>query len=556
MDTMYIDDQIFTQANGHTYRRVLMRTSFRKGGKVSHKTVGNLTGQPDKTIEAVKLALQHKDELFALKAFADGGSEISKSVGAVSTLYQLAHRMGVARTLGPTQEGKRALWLVLARFLGARSRLAAVRCANLHAAREIIGLDPFHEDDLYATLQWVEERQEKIEKRLFRTGREKKKTDGLYLYDVTSTYLEGTQNELAAFGYNRDGKKGKRQIVYGLLCDSEGDPISIEAFSGNTADSRTFAHQLHKLQRRFGCRHITMVGDKGMIKGQEIEAMAKAGYGYITSITKSQIESLLKSGRVQLELFESALAEVEDHEEGVRYILRRNPLRAEEVALRRRSKVTMMRRKVEEANAYLAGHARAGVEVQRRDLRKLAGRLKIDRWVTIDLDPDDARALALKIDEEELAAVSKLDGCYAVKTNLPGKVAGAAEVHARYKDLSLVETAFRTHKDLLDVRPIYLRNEQRTRGHLLVVMLAYKLERALREAWKFLDIEVSEGIEFLKKIAAERVILGHTELIRVPGPDAFTRKLLEAVDVELPRVLPEIMPDVATRRKLPSRRKT
>jgi transposase len=214
------------------------------------------------------------------------------SFGAVWTVYHVARRLGIEKALGTTREGKLALWQVIARVIDQGSRLSAVRLAMSHAACDVLGLGPFDEDTLYENLDWLAGAQASIEDRLY-AQRIKPQPINLFLYDVTSSYFEGTHNALAAFGYNRDGKKGKMQIVIGLLCDEDGYPVSIEVFPGNTHDPHTLAVQLTKVQARFGVQAITFVGDRGMIKGQQIEDLAQQGFHYITAITKPQIEKLL-----------------------------------------------------------------------------------------------------------------------------------------------------------------------------------------------------------------------------------------------------------------------
>src|SRR3989475_7936336 len=193
------------------------------------------------------------------------------------------------QALGTTRDGKLALWQVIARVIDQGSRLSAVRLAMSHAACDVLGLGPFDEEALYENLAWLAGIQAAVEDRLF-AQRTKTTPVSLFLYDVTSSYLEGTHNELAAFGYNRDGKKGKMQIVIGLLCDEDGHPVSIEVFPGNTTVPHTLASQVAKLKERFGVQAITFVGDRGMIKGRQIEDLVQHGCHYMTAITKPQIE--------------------------------------------------------------------------------------------------------------------------------------------------------------------------------------------------------------------------------------------------------------------------
>ena len=319
--TMHVD-----YAKSGKYSRVLLRESFRQDGKVKHRTIANLSACSAEEIQAIRLALRHKGDLTVLGSISQNvtlGQGLS--VGGVWLVYDLARRLGIADALGPSRPGKLALWQVIARVLEQGSRLSAVRLAASHGGCDVLGLEAFSEDDLYANLDWLAEHQAGIEDRLFRvTGGGG--SAGLYLYDVTSSYLEGERNELSAFGYNRDGKRGKRQVVIGLLCEGRGRPLSIEVFAGNTPDAATLAGQVAKVADRFGGGAVTFVGDRGMIKGRQVEELAEYGFHYITAITKPQIDSLLAGGVLQMELFDEELAEVVG-DDGVRYVLRRNPVR-------------------------------------------------------------------------------------------------------------------------------------------------------------------------------------------------------------------------------------
>jgi hypothetical protein len=240
------------QRNGRTYKRVLLRTSYRENGKVKKRTLANLSACSDEEIEAIQLALRHKHDLAQVGSVEEALSmQQGPSVGAVWLVYQVARRLGIATALGHSREGKLALWQVIARVINQGSRLSAVRLAGHHAACDVLDLAPFHEEHLYANLDWLHAHQVELENKLFRKASAGQSTE-LFLYDVTSSYLEGEKNPLAAFGYNRDGKKGKRQSVIGLLCDHKGTPLSIEVFAGNTQDTQTFASQVSKVAERFG----------------------------------------------------------------------------------------------------------------------------------------------------------------------------------------------------------------------------------------------------------------------------------------------------------------
>ena len=308
--TMYIDRSISRQ-NNKVYVRYLLRKNYREGGKVKHRTIANLSHCSEEEINAIRLALKHKDNLE--KLIRESGRYTTKqgaSIGAVWVIYQMAKRQGIEEALGNTEEGQLALWQVIARVLSQGSRLRAVRLASLHGACDILRIGKgFNEDRLYDNLSWLEKQQERIEKRLFDL-RHRGERPTLFLYDVTSSYLEGECNELGAYGYNRDKKNGKKQIVIGLLCDQEGEPVSVDVFSGNTKDASTFVKQIKKVVNRFGCKRVAFVGDRGMIKTTQIEKLNEESIYYITAITRPEIELRLNNGMFQMELFDQELAAV------------------------------------------------------------------------------------------------------------------------------------------------------------------------------------------------------------------------------------------------------
>src|SRR5215468_1248946 len=438
---MYVDTSHLIRG-GKTYTRHLLRESYRANGKVLHRTIANLSHCSASEIEAIRLALRHKQDLENLGTIQDAVTlKQGLSFGAVWTVYHVARRLGIEKALGTTREGKLALWQVMARVIDQGSRLSAVRLAMSHAACDVLGIDTFDEEALYENLDWLAGAQAAVEDRLF-VQRTKTTPVSLFLYDVTSSYLEGTHNELAAFGYNRDGKKGKRQIGSGLLCEEEGHPVSIEVFPGNTQDPQTLAAQVAKLKGRFGVQEITFVGDRGMIKGQQIEDLAQQGFHYITAITKPQIEKLLRTGTFQMELFEQELAEVLTAE-GIRYVLRRNPVRAQEVRDTRRAKLATLQAQVAKQNHYLTAHPRAHAQGALQKLVSRAEKLRIADWVELTVTE---RVLTLTIKEDAQTEAAKLDGCYVLKTDLTPAQAPKELVHDRYKDLASVEQAFRSCK--------------------------------------------------------------------------------------------------------------
>jgi len=550
---MYVARASWPSANGKSYTSIYLRESYREGKHVRKRNIANLTHCDPEVIAAIELALQYKGNLTALGSLDQIQLSQGPAVGAVWTLAETARRLGIDKALGSGFPAQLAQWQVLARVLEQGSRLSAVRLAQVHAACAVLGIRRgFDENDLYDNLTWLSEHQAAIEQRLFAARRGPQKP-ALFLYDVTSSYLEGQDNAYGDYGYNRDGKKGKKQIVIGLLCDERGEPVSTEVFRGNTQDTRTFATQVKKASERFGCERVTFVGDRGMIKSGQVEDLAQVGFHYITAITKPQIGLLLQSGVLQMELFAATVCEVES--EGVRYVLRRNPARAEQLAGSRRDKQARVERLCQERNRYLAEHPRAKVSTAEKALRAKIEQLKIEAWLTVEVN---GRALQLRVNSAALEQASRLDGCYVIKTDLSQSAASTQVIHDRYKDLAEVERAFRTCKTAhLETRPVYVRTAEHTRGHVLVVMLAYLIRRELSRAWSAQDVTVEEGLHQLQTLCSTEIkIQGGGRCLRIPKPTATSRALLAALDVRLPEALPHTDIPVVTRKKLPSRRKS
>jgi len=548
---MYVDTSHITRG-GKTYTRHLLRESYRAHGKVLHRTLANVSHCSEAEIEAIRLALRHKGELEHLGTIQDAITlQHGPSFGAVWTVYHVARRLGIAQALGTTREGKLALWQVIARVIDQGSRLSAVRLAMAHAACDVLGLDTFDEDALYENLDWLAGAQARIEERLF-AQRQQTKPANLFLYDVTSSYVEGTHNALAAFGYNRDGKKGKMQIVIGLLCDEDGQPVSIEVFPGNTQDPRTVAAQVAKLKGRFGVTAITFVGDRGMLKSQQVEDLVQHGFHYITAITKPQIDKLLRTGTLQMDLFDQEVAEVLT-EEGIRYVLRRNPVRAQEMRDTRHAKLATLQAHVAKQNQYLTDHPRANAQGALQKLVARAKTLRLSDWVELTLEE---RTLTLTVKTSAQQEAAKLAGCYVLKTDLPPAQAPKELVHDRYKDLASVEQAFRSCKTIhLEVRPIFLRLEERTRAHAFVVMLAYQIIRSLASCWSTLDITVAEGLHALTTLCLVEVSPTNAPSYAcIPTPHDTIAHLLHRADITLPKAFALSGVRVSTKKKLQSER--
>ena len=540
---MFIQKSKFKTKSGKIYESVLIRQSYRENGRVKKRTIANLSRCSEQEIKAIELALKYKHNLSNLEVNSNSISiKEGKSIGGIWAVYQIAKKLGIEEVLGKGRNGILALWQVIARVLEQGSRLSAVRLGETYDIASVLSLKKgFTEDALYKNLAWLAQKKTKIEDALF--ARSKKNTS-LFLYDVTSSYLEGTENELANWGYNRDGKKGKKQIVIGLLTDEKGDPIAAEVFTGNTSDPTTFYSQIEKVKQRFGCQKVTFVGDRGMIKSSQIEDIKKHGFNYITSITKKQIEGLLKKNVIQYELFDNFICEATEN--SIRYIFRRNSIRAQEIQKTRENKKESIEQLIEKQNKYLQEHHKARETTALKLVKEKIKKLNIEKWTEVKVEN---RKLILCINDEVLAKEAELDGCYVIKTNLPKEEYEAQTIHDRYKDLALVESAFRTCKSFLELRPVYVRLKASTYGHVLIVMLAYMIIKYLDEKWSSLYLTVKEGLRSLSTLTLQEItIQDNLSFQQIPEPRQQNKKMLEILGIELSKILPKSKAKVCTRK--------
>ena len=556
---MFIAEVVSKGKNGRTYTSILLRQSVRSGSKVISKTLAVLTHLPTYLIEVIRHAVDRPaDSLQQLANNAPSALQLrtAESFAAVWTVDQVARQLGIRKALGVTEAADLGYWQTLARVLRpGTSLLAMVRLATTCAAAAVLGWrQAFNEDDLYANGEWLEGRQSVIEHRLWQQRQDKSRNQ-LFLYDVTSSYLEGEYNALAAWGYNRDGKKKKKQLVIGLLTDSQGEPVSTQVYRGNTSDVKTFGDQILKLKKELGGATVTLVGDRGMIKADQKAAANKAGFHFITALTKPQIERLLRNKVFQLEMFEEEVCELSD-EQGVRYVLRRNPVRQEELAHGREKKRQSIASSVLKANEYLAEHPRAKVKTQEAKLSARIKRLKTEKWLKLRTS---GRQIELETDASALKEESTLDGCYAIQTDLSPAQADARTVHDRYKDLAHVERDFRLMKGgHLEFRPWFVCTEENTRAHALTSMLALKIRRRLERAWEKLNLTVEEGLRELETLCVMELVHqegGEAVTRQVPQPSARQKQLLDALGLALPTVAPEAKVVVGTRKKIQHERK-
>ena len=471
-----------------------------------HETLANLSRLPGELIELIEGYCQGSPAEAAAPAVrgvarAPGAAaEVSLHVGPcyglLAGLHALARELGIVAAVGEVTRTQRlALYLIYARLVHQGSRLSAARASEDHAVREVLRVGGFDEDDLYAALEYLEEHQARIEAELT-----SKPPGGgaqsVFLYDVTSVYFEGQHHELAEFGYNRDGKKGKKQMVAGLLCDGQGEPIWIQLYRGNTHDPPTFLDAVAKLKVRFGAQEIALVGDRGMIKALGKQALGEAQFRYVTALTEPQVRALLRQGVLQMELFDEKPAEVEAA--GKRYVLRCNPQTQARERARRADQWRRVQEQIRARNAAVEQKPRCEPATSLRTAQALVQKYRLGGWVSVRLE---GRKVRWTEDTAAREAQAQLDGCYVVESDLPVAVASTQQVHDRYVDLTRVERGFRTLKTgLLEIRPVFLRKADRTRGHALVSLLALKLARELDRRVAPLGLTVEDALERLQGV--------------------------------------------------------
>jgi len=360
---------------------ILLRRSIRVGSKIRTETLANLTHWEPERIAAFERVLKNN---FDNNKSTSGESTSGEIFGLLFSLKKLADQIGIARILGTTFNSKITLFLILARIAHGGSRLSAVRWAQQHAVSDILDLKKFDEDDLYEALSWLATQQEQIETALYQEYlKENGAPPALMLYDVTSSYFEGDCNDLAQYGYNRDGKHSKKQIVIGLLTAVDGEPIAIRVFEGNTSDPTTVPAQIELLKTQFGITEVVLVGDRGMIKAKGKAAISAEGWSYITALTDAQVRTLLKQGVLQTDMFDTHLCEVEQDEK--RLFVRRNEgIRLRE-SRRREDKLKQLQEKIEERSICVINSKRANAQKGLDALTKWVKSHKLSAFVTLSL---------------------------------------------------------------------------------------------------------------------------------------------------------------------------
>lgn len=473
--------------NGRSAPAVLLRESYREGKRVRKRTIANLGQLPPALIDGLRVLLQGG----AVVGRPGEALEIRRSLphGHVAAVIAMMRKLELPRLLGRTATRERdlALALIASRVTAPGSKLATLRSLAPETACSSLGrvfdLGAIEERGIYAALDWLGAQQLRIERQLARRHLQ----DGtLVLYDVSSSYLEGRRCELAQHGYSRDHRPDRLQIVYGLLCDREGRPVAVEVFDGNAGDPSTLAAQVDKLKRRFGLRHVVLVGDRGMITSARIrETVQPAGFDWISCLRSAQIQDLAEAGPLQLSLFdERDLAEISAPEyPGERLVVCRNPDLARERARKREELLVATERDLSRIAA-----------ATRRLVRPLRGNAEIGLAVGAVVNNHKmAKHFELTITDtsfsyrrraDSIAREARLDGIYVIRTSLPADAMSAADAVRAYKDLARVERAFRTLKSVdLQIRPVHHWIEPRVRAHVFLCMIAYYVEWHLREAW-------------------------------------------------------------------------
>jgi transposase len=544
---MYLAEIRKKSSNGTMHTHYFLRRSYRENGKVKNETIANLNGSSTEVINAIRLALKHKDNLSVLAGNPEQffESKKGKSLGGVFVLYHIAQRLGIVDGLGKSFYSKLALWLIIARILEQGSRLSAIRLSSNYDIASILKLERgFDENDLYETLHWLDKNQAEIEDFLFRRN---KSTGKFYWYDVTSSYFEGEQNELAAFGYNRDKKKGHKQIVIGLLCLENGDPVSIEAFKGNNQDTQTLENQLIKIKNRFGGERVTITCDRGLIKDKQKALLKTYGFNYITALPLPQVNVLLNQQILKIEDFSSDIKSILCSD--IRYIYRRNPERAKEALNQRNERLLAAKRFIERENEALSKQTRKSPTASERKAQEYIKKLCLFEWVKVNLYE---RTLELETDKKKLEEISAFDGCYVWTTDIPINDATDREIYDRYKDLKYVEEDFRALKTtFLEIRPIYVRTQESTRGHLLILMLAHMILKELRKAWAGMNLSVEEGLRSLSFICQNTMSFSKaTQVNYIPTPNEQDEALLAALKLKMPKRIDEAQVSVVTRKKI------
>jgi hypothetical protein len=473
------------------YESVLVRRTYRDGGKVRHETLANLSGLPGEAVAAIEATLKGERLVPAGQAVT-----IARSVphGHVAAVHAMAMKLGLPALLGPAcAQRDLALALVISRVVRPGSKLATGTWRGDTTLGADLGVAGASTDDIYAAMDWLVRRQDAIEARLAaRHLAPAADPARMALFDLSSSWLEGSQCPLAARGYSRDGKKGRLQIEYGLLTDPDGRPVAVRVFPGNTGDPAAFTEIVQVMRDKFGLAQMVMVGDRGMITSARIAALNQQDdasarpdpYGWITALRAPAIKKLMaEDGPLQLSLFDQQdLAEItSDDFPGERLVACRNPHLAADRARKREDLLAATEKLLAPIAARVAAGRLAGAAAIGVEAGKVISKYKTGKHFDLTIT-DDSLAVARR--QHRIDAEAALDGFYVLRTPVPAAELGAPAVVAAYKNLKYVERDFRSIKsDDLDLRPVFHRLEERVRAHVLICTLACYLTWHLRKAW-------------------------------------------------------------------------
>lgn len=485
---------IATVPNRNSPPAILLREGWREGNKTRQRTLANLSHWPKEKIETFRRLLHDEPLVSPHDLFT---TRQTLPHGHVEAVLDMIRKLELDRLLSwqPCRERDLVVAMIAQRLIDPCSKLATTRAWHSTTLAEELGVTDATEDDLYAAMDWLGERQERIEKKLAARHLQE---GGLVLYDVSSSFYEGRTCPLAKFGHDRDGQKGLPIIVYGVMTNGEGCPVAVEVYAGNTGDPTTVADQIEKLREHFGLVHVVLVGDRGMLTQPQIDKLKPhPGLGWITALTSTAIRELVTQGALQLSLLdETNLAEITSPEyPGERLMVCHNPLleqerkrKREELLEATEKSLEKIRREVERRKNKPLAADEIGVKVG-----KVLGRYKMGKHFVYEIDDN---RFTWKRRPESVEQEARLDGIYVLRTSEPAERLSAEDTVRSYKSLGEVERAFRCLKgvDLL-VRPIRHRTEERVPAHIFLCVLAYYVEWHLRRAWAPLLFEDEERWE-------------------------------------------------------------
>lgn len=461
----------------------LLRESYREGKKVKKRTIANLSSLTDEQIRGIRAVLKGQ-QLYPLETLFDVIA--SRPQGHVDAVRVAMSKLRVAELLDPhaSPQRDRVLAMLAARILAPRTKLATTRWWHSTTVAEDFGVIDADEADLYAAMDWLLERQDKIQSRL---AERHLNSGSLVLYDLSSSYFEGTQCPLAKLGYSRDGKRGTLQVNYGVLTDRRGCPIAVSVYEGNTADPQTLVPEVDRLRKDFGIEEFVLVGDRGMISQKAIDTLGeRPGVHWITALKSASIRALVSEGQIQMDLFDERNLFELTHPDypNERLVACRNPALAELRAHKREDLLQATERHLEKiVHAVRAGRLKGQDKIGVR-VGRIVNRYKVAKHFELDIREG---AFAFQRKSESIALEASLDGLYVIRTSVSEAALDAAECVRQYKSLAEVERAFRSLKSLdLQIRPIHHRLADRVRAHILLCVLAYYVEWHMRQVWRVL----------------------------------------------------------------------